>query len=966
MDSILKNNILKKDTNLVFPHIFRLSASAGSGKTHSLVLRYVQFLLSSCVKKPTGDADGTDISTNALNNITAITFTNKAANEMKERILQLLKKVAIGEKEESEQIKSIIDTAEESDESLSLRASVLVDNIIKNYTDFNVKTIDSFLAEIIRASLIEIDINPGFEIITDKLSYIDFSIGKLLFEAKEDDRIRKIFLNFVKNYVLIENKTLFNPRRTINEVVGKLRDIEYSVGKYFDIAEYADEDFIEKSHGGIDRLADKIVKKPAALFSGNISECGGLLGDLAGEISRLQNVRFKKIFEKGLTKILKKDFSSSFWKNSDVKNILAGVGAADGDKWKAIGELQLIWDDIRGTVKDIILSTGSIKFYPYMEILKESKRIMGEKLKSDGVVLLDELKIKVNELIKGNMVPDIYFNIGEQVYHYLIDEFQDTDRLQWDNLRGLIENSLSNGGSLFYVGDKKQSIYRFKGGYADLFDDVTDEFSRNNVICEDNLYREKLRYNFRSKKILVDFFNKTFNPKNLIEKLLFSENMKSKPNRLEGAYRNKVGSLIYGVYENHEQFIVMEGESKSKEDFKGYIRIERLSDDHNNDKDGNNIKNGDYDAGSIGPSLSKTVDIIKGLAGAGRRYTFRDIAILTRTNSDAAGFVLKLKEEGVPVKSNQSADIRYNRLIMEIISFLKFIDDPADNLSFINFISGKIFSTAVKYDDFTLRKGINDFILKNTGKEFIYIKFKEWGMESVTAAGLWDGYISELFNGVGFYSVYETVCRLYEKFDIYKNFTEHVGFFMHLLEIIKNREDAGENDLDLFIDFFEDTAQDAEQFLTEPDPSNNAINVLTAHKAKGLQFPVVIVPYACIKKKPINRILISSCPSLYDDCDKISLYYTNKNEQELLFGVDENLPETKGYILEKSMSFLDELNLFYVSLTRAKEELYIMTPSKIGKSRNELTDLFFEDERSTDRDEENGDNNILELGEKRF
>lgn len=954
MDSILKNNILKKDTDLVFPHIFRLSASAGSGKTHSLVLRYVQFLLSSRVKKPAGDAGGMDISTNGLNNITAITFTNKAANEMKERILQLLKKVAIGEKEESEQIRSIINIAGESDELLSSRASVLADNIIKNYTDFNVKTIDSFLAEIIRASLIGIDINPGFEIVTDKLSYIDFSIGKLLFEAKEDDRIRKIFLDFVKNYVLIENKTLFNPRRTINEVVGKLRDIEYSVGKYFDIAEYADEDFIEKSHRDIDRLADKIVKEPAALFSGNISECGGLLGDLAGEISKLQGVRFKKIFEKGLAKILKKDFSSSFWKNSDVRNILAGVGAVDGDKWKAVGELQQIWDDIRGIIKDIILSIGGIKFYPYMEILKESKRIMGEKLKSDGVVLLDELKIKVNELIKGNMVPDIYFNIGEQVYHYLIDEFQDTDRLQWDNLRGLIENSLSNGGSLFYVGDKKQSIYRFKGGYADLFDDVTDEFCRNNLICEGNLYREKLQYNFRSKKILVDFFNETFNPKNLIEKLLFSENMESKPDRLEDAYRNKVGSLIYGVYENHEQFTVDEEDSKSKEDFKGYIRIERLSDDHANDND----------AGLIGLSLSKTVDIIKGLAGAGRRYMFRDIAILTRTNSNAADFVLKLKEEGVPVKSNQSADIRNNRLIMEIISFLKFINDPADNLSFINFISGKIFSVAVKYDDLALRKGINDFMLKNAGKEFIYIKFKEWRTES--AGGLWDGYISELFNGVGFYSVYETVCRLYEKFDIYKNFSEHIGFFMHLLEIIKNREDTGENDLDLFIDFFEDTAQDAEQFLTEPDPSNNAVNVLTAHKAKGLQFPVVIAPYACIKKKPINRIMIASCPPPHDDCDKISLYYTNKNEQELLFGIDENLPETEGYILEKSMSFLDELNLFYVSLTRAKEELYIMAPSKIGKSRNELTSLFFEDERNADRGEENGDNNILELGEKRF
>ncbi|MHB1663802.1 MAG: UvrD-helicase domain-containing protein, partial [bacterium] len=95
------NNVLKTDKELEFPHIFQLSASAGSGKTRNLSLRYVQFLLSPDIKS-------NNIKTNNLNNIIAITFTNKAANEMKERILKLLKSIAIGDKHALEQVKQVI------------------------------------------------------------------------------------------------------------------------------------------------------------------------------------------------------------------------------------------------------------------------------------------------------------------------------------------------------------------------------------------------------------------------------------------------------------------------------------------------------------------------------------------------------------------------------------------------------------------------------------------------------------------------------------------------------------------------------------------------------------------------------------------------------------------------------------------------------------------------------------------
>ncbi len=952
------DNTPKKDSELVFPHIFRLSASAGSGKTRNLSQRYAQFLLSSRIKARGGAA------ASGLNGIMAITFTNKAVNEMKERILSLLKSIALGKESELKQIKSVLDLSEEDDGAVENRAAALVDNIIKNYTDFNIKTIDSFLLDILTASLLETDIKPKFEIAANQLSYIDFSIDSLLSSANENEKIRKMFLGFIKNYASIEGKTGFNPRYAVTETVRELRYIENNAGKYFGIAE--NDDFIEESHKNIENLLNKIARGYSSSLPENLSEYGGLLGDLGNEINKLSGIKLNKTFQKGLYKIAKRDFTSSYWKKKDVKDILAGIKGGGGVE--TFAGAQSIWDDIRNTVKDIVLSAGRVKLYPYIEILRECRKIMAEKSKNDGVIFIDELKIKVNDLIKNDKVPDIYFNIGEQIYHYLIDEFQDTDRLQWDNLKALIENSISNGGSFFYVGDKKQSIYRFKGGDADLFDDAADGFRNNNILSGGGFYSENLKYNFRSEKLLVDFFNKTFEPGNLIGKLLY-KNKNGSFSAVEDAYNKKTAELIYKIYENNAQSVNKEHIKSKGEELRGYIYIERFSADsrygaeslnedacYNGDAsftselpetDGGAYAGtaaGDGAGAEIGGdikklALSKAVSIVNELIE--RNCALGDIAILTRTNKDSTDVVLKLKEEKISVKSEQSADIRNNRLIKETVSFIKFLNNPADNLSFINFISGDIFSSAVQSRlNPELKTEINNFILKSRNEDFIYLKFKKWKPSSLNYTGLdlWEGFISELFNGAGFYPVYDTLCKFYKKFDIYKNFDKGAGFFMRLIELAKDWELKGENGLDMFIDFFEDLRQDAEQFLIERGQTDG-VNVLTMHKAKGLQFPVVIIPYSAIKTVPVNKIA-AVCVG-----GEMCLYYTNKNEQEFLYGIDEGIDEVRAYIHEKSMNFIDELNLFYVSLTRAKSEIYIIIPPKIGADKNILSALFF-DEKS--------------------
>ncbi|MHB1692906.1 MAG: UvrD-helicase domain-containing protein, partial [bacterium] len=680
------NNVLKTDKELEFPHIFQLSASAGSGKTRNLSLRYVQFLLSPDIKS-------NNIKTNNLNNIIAITFTNKAANEMKERILKLLKSIAIGDKHALEQVKQVIYFDEDSNNNINnnlndgnsskkeisslnndgkipkltaniesafeKKASGLVDNIIKNYSDFNVKTIDSFLTDIIKASLLETDIRPGFNIVMDSTAYIESALDKLLLNANvnvnEDKEITNIFIEFVKNYTAIEGKNNFNPHSAIIEIIKELRNIENTKGKYFKVQD--DKDYLIKVHKYIEKNIKNIYERSFAIDNlETLCNCGGKLQELANLIedynkfvnynggdniknknkncfnnsncnsnsvkpskkitSKSKEIKLHNNAVKGLAKIAVMNFSSAYLLKNNVREIV--TNAKSLENLEILNKLQQTWDGIRASIKNIILTVNGVKFYSYIKILKEIKKIIAVKSKNDGNIFIDELKIKVNELIRDNRVPDIYFNIGEKIYHYLIDEFQDTDRLQWENIKALVGNSIANGGTFFYVGDKKQSVYRFKGGDADLFDEVMDDFRSENIIDENNFYEEKLSYNFRSEKELIYFFNNTFNPENLILNLLneniFNKqqdtlNLISLTDSIDGLVNKNIVYLINKVYKDHIQE-PPNGNYKNKSSglneqnneilnstgkiFKGYVYIEQIlenKDEYKKNKDINDIKN---------------------------------------------------------------------------------------------------------------------------------------------------------------------------------------------------------------------------------------------------------------------------------------------------------------------------------------------------------------------------------------
>jgi ATP-dependent exoDNAse (exonuclease V) beta subunit len=904
--------VVEVDHDLKFPHIFVLNASAGSGKTHSLSLRFVQFLLSNRIKN--------HLSQNTLNNMLAITFTNKAANEMKERILRQLKLIAISDVQDDnqavkrEQVLRQLKPIDIDDKDLQKSSDKLVEEIIKHYTDFQVRTIDSFLRSIIAASLRETNLQPNFDIAMDAIPYIEYALDDLLSTIQTQQDTKELFLRFLDIYLNVEGKTGFNPRKNIIELVKRFRYLESKKGKRIESNKVTSDEITQKRN----TLKIAVHKLYDGIASANIQ------------------TKFLPPKDELIGKINNNDFSNQMWQKDDVAYILKKQDNNFRDS------LQHTWEDIRVLLFDLLITTDGSRYSAYREILMNIENALEDITKTRGKILIDDINKYVRKLIDEYNVPEVYFNLGESIFHYFIDEFQDTDRAQWNNIRALVIEALSNGGSLFYVGDKKQSIYRFKGSDSSLFDEVIEDKEITPIIKE--LYIRKLSSNYRSTSLLVDFFNETFDPDYL--KSMIVDNEKDP---VTSTINAQVKRLVENIYRDSAQSTPHNDKSQ---DDSGYLFIEHINskDNQSNTGTATSLDDGNPDMNDVEQSAYEYVlikrinDVIVNLHGKGISYS--DIAILVRENAQIESLSGELKQNGIPVQSTQGFDIRKHTLIREVISFLSFLNNPLDGLSFIGFISGEIFNrvSTMKTNE------IYDWLLHQRGEAYLYIAFKEWQPK------LWDEFIKPLFNAVGYLPAYDIVHEFIGRFKIHENFGSSIGFFMHLLGMLKEQEDKGENNLDSLLDHWKTQEKDDVGFFVNMT-SVDAVKLLTIHKSKGLQFPVVIIPYASLNLRKNGNdkqnMLIIEGP------DKLNLSYTNKLHRSIIQSIKADDASINAYIKEQALSFMDELNAFYVAVTRAQKELYIFIQDK----KDPLYNLF-EHKLDANSRYEQGAHTVLKKQEK--
>ena len=306
------------------------------------------------------------------------------------------------------------------------------------------------------------------------------------------------------------------------------------------------------------------------------------------------------------------------------------------------------WDLLGNQIKKYIELYATTYYIPYLRTYEAFKDILEEVKKREGTIFIHDINKKLSDYLDHEIVPDVYFRIGETIYHYLIDEFQDTSPIQWANLFPLIENSLSQGGSLFAVGDTKQAIYGFRNADYGIMKGLESKNPFSSALHN----VKELEINYRSLEGVVDF-----------SKAFFKKVIANHDKYREPASRSGLIDYEQRVKEDHEG--------------SGYVEVIRCE------------KKDDEPA-----EKEKIQDLIKDLNQRG--YSYSDIAILAYRNEDVVNITTWLNEIDVPFISYSSLDIRTRKLTAEIVALLTFLDSPPDDLSFAGFVLGDIFRKALE------------------------------------------------------------------------------------------------------------------------------------------------------------------------------------------------------------------------------------------------------------------------------
>ncbi len=744
----MANTVLEKDSSIQFPHFTILKASAGSGKTYSLAERFVQFLLSAKIPQ------------NHLRNILAITFSNNAAKEMKERILSWLKDLYFKDPEKTKELSQILSL---KDEHLASKAGAKVDEILRNYTEFQVKTIDSFMTSIYKASAVDLGYSPDFDIVMAPQNIMSYAFNRFLRGVKEKSPEAEFLEELLE--IVLENRGgesayLWDPSKDFLDEIVELHSRVSSMikeAKAVD-AENRMESVKQEIRDGAERLNRSIDKSGLTRSKGS-SFCRIL--------EMVRSGHFPDLVGKGLS-------------NPPVTK-----PKKEGEGWYE--KISEAWELLGNQIREYVELYATTYYNPYLRTYEAFKHMLEEVKKKEGKIFIQDINKSLSDYLDRAIVPDVYFRIGETIYHYLIDEFQDTSPLQWANLFPLIENSLSQGGSLFAVGDTKQAIYGFR--QADYT--IMKNLESSNPFSSALHRIKELETNYRSLEGIVDF-----------GKVFFKGAIVNQDKYRKPAFRS--GLLDY--------------EQKVKEGHKGsgYAEVIRIE-----NKDGEPAEK------------EKIQDLIKDFIRRG--YSCSDIAILAYRNEDVVNITAWLNEIEVPFISYSSLDIRTRKLTAEIVALLTFLDSPPDDLSFAGFVLGDIFRKALKGDREAELKALHQFFFRSRRKSPLYKAFREEFPE------LWEAFFEDLFKSAGYLPLYDLMNRIYTTYSVFDRFKEEEATLIKILEVIKNFEGEGRNNPGDFLKCAADEEAGESDWTIDVPAGIPAVRVMTIHKAKGLGFPVVLL-----------------------------------------------------------------------------------------------------------------------------
>ncbi len=843
-----------------------LKASAGSGKTYHLALEYISLAI-------TGKVD--------FRQILAVTFTNKATREMKERILNFLQQISKGRN--GVLIEQLSTKTQLSASDIQTRSSLLLQKILHNYSHFGVSTIDSFNQKILRGFTREIGLIGNFNLELDYQKVLDYSIDKVIESANANPEIIKWLLDFSREKLIAGSN--WDIRTDLANLASELNSERFKILE-------ADDPNIISDNKQLDEYIRRLKKikfafenhmKNIGLDAVKIAEVYDLIpqdfsygeSGVFGHFIKIQSNN--KSYEPG-QRALKalEDPESWYSKKSDKKeSILAAVENGLHNKL----EQAIQFYESKG--REYISADSILKNMYALGLFTQIKKAIDDYKFEKDLFLLSDTNIFLKGIIQDNETPFIYEKTGSWYSHFLIDEFQDTSRLQWENLKPLIANSLAELDENLIVGDAKQSIYRWRGGDWELIEkDIHQSFA------DEFLQVINLDTNWRSAKHVVEFNNSLF---------------RVMPSVFKSAYQAAVENEYHFnddfdlIYQNIEQKISAANQSKE-----GHLKINFSEKEET--KDLWKEKGLEW--------LKKSIEELQDA-----NYSLNQIAILTRTKSEGTEAVNFLNEQNrsngnfrYDVISGESLLIKNFPSIRLMINCLKLITDP----------ESKLFAADVAIEYSRVKNESEDLSSIVGNPAFVKKVFQ-----------LFPPTFLEKLENLKRFGLLESFSFIVNIFGLDK-MEENLPYLMAFQDIIHQFVNENGNDIGSFIEWWENEKD--RQTLQSPE-NINAIRVMTIHKSKGLEFDAVLIPFFNWEiDHSGNKNVFIWCKNHEDQFDQqkiVPLKYQSALSQSYF---------EKEYCDEKHRAFIDNLNLCYVAFTRAKKALMIHGES-MKKNKKELKNV---------------------------
>ncbi|SDR71855.1 ATP-dependent exoDNAse (exonuclease V) beta subunit (contains helicase and exonuclease domains) [Formosa sp. Hel1_31_208] len=819
------------------------NASAGSGKTFTIVKEYLKILFQS---------------TNhlAFKNSLALTFTNKAVGEMKERIIDMLK--AFSEEHILENPNSmfevLVDELNIESKLLHEKSKVLLERIVHNYAAFDISTIDKFNHRLIRTFAYDLQLPVNFEVELDTVNILGKAVDRLIDKAGSEQELTRALVDFAIDKT--DDDKSWNIAHDFNNVA-KLLIYENDIPFLRELEDKTLQDF---------KTLRVNLQKQLEEVKSQVIDISNQVLELINRNHIEHNDFSSSFLPKYFIKLRDGNFNVSFstkWQNDLIAGENTYPKRVNPEIAEAIERIQPELSQTFLATKDAVFRIkflkNALKNITPLSVLTAIGKTLQEIKDEDDILLISEFNAIIHSEIQKQPAPFIYERIGEKFKHFFIDEFQDTSILQWTNLLPLIDNATSStnlkgeNGSLMLVGDAKQAIYRWRGGRAEQFIDLYTKQAK--PLSVEQAIRN-LPNNYRSHKTIVDFNNDFF------------------MHSADTIFSNPKHQFIYNNAEQ-EGFVQKEG----------YVELSFL-----------NIEETDKNELHCQTVLEKIQLAIS------HGYAFKDICIIIRKTKEGIAIAEFLSEENISIVSSETLLLQNSpevQFINHLITYSLQPENQEIKIKLLAFIADFKLETSDKHsflEPMIALNAIQLFSQLNTyGFGFNYAEFLQL-------------------------PIYEAVESVIRGFNLNTSSNAYLQFYLDEVFDYSQKHNAS------FSGFLEFWNRKKDKLSIATPSGKNAIQIMTIHKSKGLEFPVVIFPFAN------QDIYADISPKVWFPVDKKKhegfpyLYINMNKDLEALSEKGAELYQTYRSQLE-----LDSLNLLYVVLTRAVEQLYVISEYDIDK-----------------------------------